>query len=306
MKESIYYKQAELLLKILPYIEREAVFALKGGTAINFFFRNLPRLSVDIDLTYLPISDRDRALTDITTRLLKIGDSVKRIIPNLNFQPQRIDQSEHIKGLIINQGSITVKITPNLVIRGTVYPTESRKLSESAQELFEMSIQATTVSFSDVFGGKICAALDRQHPRDLFDVKFLLEKEGITEKIKNAFIIYLISHDRPMIELLNPTLLDIKDTYNKEFKGMVLEEISFNELIKTRRELIRLIKNSLTMKDRRFILSVKNRNPEWDLFDLDHVKILPAVQWKLINLMKMNSQKHRKAYQKLADYLEIE
>jgi len=306
VKDSIYYNQAELLLKILPYIEREAVFALKGGTAINFFYRNLPRISVDIDLAYLPMSERDKALADISTRLFKIGNTVKRTSPNLDFHPQRIDQSKHIKGLIINQGSTTVKVTTNLVIRSTVYPTETRQLTERAQELFEMSIQATTVSFADLFGGKICAALDRQHPRDLFDVKFLLDNEGITEKIKNAFIIYLISHDRPMVELLNPTILDIKDTYNKEFKGMVLEELSFYELVETRRKLIQLINVSLTIKDRRFILSVKNKNPEWDLFDLDHVKNLPAVNWKIINLKKMNLHKHRQAYLKLADYLQIE
>lgn len=305
MRNSIYYKQAELLLKILPYIERETVFALKGGTAINFFYRNLPRLSVDIDLTYLPISDRDIALEDITDRLFKIGNTARSIIPNVQFHPQRIDQSKHIKGLIVNQNGITVKVTPNLVIRSTVYPTEKRHLSEKAQELFEISIQANTVSFADLFGGKICAALDRQHPRDLFDIKLLLQNEGITERIKNAFVVYLISHDRPMIEVLNPSLLDIKDIFTKEFKGIVLEEITLDELIETRRNLIQLVKKSLTFEDRKFILSVKNMNPEWGLIDLDHIKNLPAVKWKLLNLKKMNPHKHRKAFQKLAEYLEI-
>jgi hypothetical protein len=63
MEATLYHRQARLLLKILPLIERYPVFALKGGTAINFFIRDLPRLSVDIDLTYTPFDDRATALT---------------------------------------------------------------------------------------------------------------------------------------------------------------------------------------------------------------------------------------------------
>jgi len=59
MIDTIYLKQAELLLRIIPFIDRESVFALKGGTAINFFIRDLPRISVDIDLVYLPVDERD-------------------------------------------------------------------------------------------------------------------------------------------------------------------------------------------------------------------------------------------------------
>jgi predicted nucleotidyltransferase component of viral defense system len=59
MKDTVFFRQAELLLRILPLIYKEYVFALKGGTAINFFVRDLLRLSVDIDLTYLPLKNRD-------------------------------------------------------------------------------------------------------------------------------------------------------------------------------------------------------------------------------------------------------
>jgi hypothetical protein len=58
----VFFRQAELLLRIIPLIDREASFALKGGTAINFFVRDLPRISVDIDLVYLPIGERDESL----------------------------------------------------------------------------------------------------------------------------------------------------------------------------------------------------------------------------------------------------
>ncbi len=66
MKNTIYYQRAELLLRVLPAIATESCFALKGGTAINFFIRDLPRLSVDIDLTYLPIESREQTLLHIS------------------------------------------------------------------------------------------------------------------------------------------------------------------------------------------------------------------------------------------------
>ena len=72
IKDNPYYRQAELLLRILPIVNQEEVFALKGGTAINFFYRDLPRSSVNVDLAYLPLKDRDKSLQEINDRLLKI------------------------------------------------------------------------------------------------------------------------------------------------------------------------------------------------------------------------------------------
>ena len=81
MKDTVFFKQAELLLRILPLIYKEQEFALKGGTAINFFVQDLPRLSVDIDLTYLPVNDRDFALNEIRSILLLISEGIKKRIP---------------------------------------------------------------------------------------------------------------------------------------------------------------------------------------------------------------------------------
>ena len=60
-----YLNQTRLLLRVLSDIAAEEVFALKGGTAINLFYRDMPRLSVDIDLVYLPVRERDASLRDI-------------------------------------------------------------------------------------------------------------------------------------------------------------------------------------------------------------------------------------------------
>ena len=67
-----YVKQVRLLLSVLPDMAREPVFALKGGTAINLFYRDMPRLSVDIDLTYLPVADRQSSLEGIDDALDRI------------------------------------------------------------------------------------------------------------------------------------------------------------------------------------------------------------------------------------------
>jgi predicted nucleotidyltransferase component of viral defense system len=81
----IYRKQVELLVQTLPQVAEETCFALKGGTAINLFVRDMPRLSVDIDLTYLPISDRNHSLADIDAALKRIGGRINRLHPRYSI-----------------------------------------------------------------------------------------------------------------------------------------------------------------------------------------------------------------------------
>lgn len=308
MKDTIFFKQAELLLRILPIIEKEEVFALKGGTAINFFLRNLPRLSVDIDLAYIPVNDRDIALRDIHIHLLRISEEIKRRIPGTGIVLKRIHGTDQLNGIVVigsGGGGITVKIEPNLVIRGTVYPPEIRELSKKAQDLFEMSLKTRVLSFHDLYAGKICAALDRQHPRDLFDIHLFLNNEGFSTETRKAFIVYLISHPRPMVEILNPQNKDIRDVYEKEFQGMITENIPVEVLEKSREDLVQKIREELTDNERRFILSVKEAKPVWELLGLEGVEDLPAIKWKLMNLSRMDSEKHKEALRKLRDYLGV-
>lgn len=303
MKDSPYFKQAELLLRILPIINRHPVFSLKGGTAINFFVRNLPRLSVDIDLVYLPVKERTESLKEISDTLIKIDKDIKRIIPALRITGKVLPQTNFTDALIIAVENATVKIQSNTVFRGSVYPTVSFELCEKAQQLFELSLKVTSLCFEELYAGKICAALDRQHPRDLFDIKLLFENEGINEKIRKAFLVYLISHNRPIVELLNPGLIEISDTFLKEFSGMTAEEITPDKLLETRVQLIKEVKTSLTEKEKQFLISFKNLNPDWSLLELDGIENLPAVKWKLQNLKQMDQEKHKRALNKLSEYL---
>ncbi|MHB1688645.1 MAG: nucleotidyl transferase AbiEii/AbiGii toxin family protein [Ignavibacteriaceae bacterium] len=204
---------------------------------------------------------------------------------------------------MINNQNALIKIEPNTTIRGIVYPAVEKRLCTRAEEIFELSLSVRTLSLEGIYGEKICAALDRQHPRDLFDIKLLLENEGLTEKIKKAFIVYLISHDRPIVEVLNPGVQDIKLIFENEFTGMTLDNVTLPDLIDTRLNLITLIKSSLTENEKLFLLSFKNMTPDWTLLGLDGIENLPAIQWKILNLRKMKPGNHRKAYDKLEKYL---
>jgi predicted nucleotidyltransferase component of viral defense system len=209
VKDTIFYRQAELVLRILPDVLVEEIFALKGGTAINFFFRDLPRLSVDIDLTYLPLTHRGKALQDIHDALQRIADRLKRKQPGTKIMP-RVSRETSRCGFIVTRDDATVKIEPNTIMRGTVYPVQIRPLARRAQELFEFHTEARSLSLADLYGGKICAALDRQHPRDLYDIHLLFRAEGITDEIRKPSSC-LICQPRPILEFSTRRWLTSED-----------------------------------------------------------------------------------------------
>jgi len=207
--------------------------------------------------------------------------------------------------MVVNQEGVTVKIEPNLVLRGSVYPAEIKILSKKAQDLFELSVRSRTLSMDELYAGKICAAFDRQHPRDLFDVHLLAKNEGLTDKIRRAFIVYLISHPRPMIEILSPQPKDMRDVFEKEFRGMIAGDVTYESLEMTRDQLVSALLKDLTTQERQFIVSMKKGIPEWELLGLEGIANLPAVKWKLFNIGERDPSKHKKALRKLRDYLGV-
>lgn len=195
------------------------------------------------------------------------------------------------KLLCVDYG-VQVKIEVNTVMRGHLYPLQTKELAEKAQNEFRISSTVQILSKEELFGGKICAALDRQHPRDLFDVKCLFDKEGeLTETIKNDFLICLLSGNRPLSEMLKPNLLDQKKIFESEFIGMALEEFSYQDFEETRERLLQDIKAKLTNDDKVFLLSFKQGTPDWAKFALPDIEKLPAVQWKLANIQKFAKTK---------------
>ncbi len=303
MKDSPYFNQAKLLLTVLPYINKVKEFALKGGTAINFFIRDLPRLSVDIDLVYLPIEDRATTLAGIESKLKAIGNSVKSSITGAQIIERRLNNVDSLSGLQVRISNALIKIETNTVFRGSVYEPEEMTLCNRAEDIFELSLKMQCLSLPDLYGGKICAALDRQHPRDLFDIKLLLENEGFTEEIRKAFLVYLISHDRPIVEILEPNVKDLSTLFKHEFAGMTQDYRDLSELTEAFDSLKELVKTSLKEEEKEFLLSFKRKEPKWDLLGLKNIDVLPSVKWKQINLRRMDSEKHKEAYKKLENFL---
>lgn len=189
--------------------------------------------------------------------------------------------------------------------RGLIFETEEKILCESAENEFEASTTVTTIAEAELYGSKITAALDRQHPRDLFDVKLLLDNEGITDDIRKSLIIYIASHPRPMSELLNPNLKDIKQEFHTQFQGMSGEPVELTELLAAREQLIHQINNDLTENERKFLLSVKMGGPDYSLIDTPNIEKLPAIQWKLQNITKMEKLKHQDAVEELRKVLNL-
>lgn len=294
MSEKTYRSQVELLVKVLPFVAKESVFALKGGTAINLFVRDFPRLSVDIDLTYLPFDERSLALKNIADALGQIKNDIEQSIPGIRVTalPQSAGNDAR---LLCNLHGTQIKIEANTTMRGQLFPTRTMALSDKVQEKFESFAEISVVSNGELYGGKICAALDRQHPRDIFDAYHLLEDEGITEEIKIGFIACLLSHPRPINEVLIPNLIDQKDAYDRQFSGMAFLPFSYEDFEKTRIRLVKEINKSLTKSDKDFLSSFKNGSPQWDLIDAPNLKDMPAVKWKLLNIQKLiagDKEKH--------------
>jgi len=302
-KNSIYYRQVQLLVRILPLLDSEKCFALKGGTAINLFYRELPRLSVDIDLLYLPSEEREEALANIREALSRLSELIKKTIPGIHIQNTH-EQSNALR-LILQSDDVRIKVELSPVIRGTVFPEVRMEVCETVEREFGYA-EIQVASLPDLYAGKIAAALDRQHPRDLFDVKFLLENEGFTEDLRKTFLVFLISHQRPMAELLAPHRKDIREIYESEFAQMAEVDIPVEELERTREQLVTVINKEMTSDERAFLLSFKERKPQWELLGLpnmEEVAHLPSVQWKLLNLSKMDEKKHRQAAEKLKEVL---
>ena len=290
--DEIYRRQAALLVRTLPFVAEETCFALKGGTAINLFVRDMPRLSVDIDLTYLPLADRATSLSQIDGALRRIGERITDGLPGARVHEGRLHDENTVNKLIVRMEGVQVKVEVTPVLRGSVYEPELRSVSPRVEDAFGFA-EIQVVSFADLYAGKLVAALDRQHPRDLFDVRDLLANEGIDDELRKAFLVYLISHNRPMAEVLAPTLRELSDEYKRGFLGTTERPVTLEELVQTRKELIDSIVGQMPTEHREFLVGFEQGNPNWPLVELAGIEALPAVRWRMKNLARLTDAKRR-------------
>ena len=239
----LYLESARLLIRVAPLVLVDDTFALKGGTAINLFVRDMPRLSVDLDLVFpdhtLP---REQALR-------RINEAIRQSVARLKKQGFQTHASASADAgetkLFVRQGAIEVKIEVNFVMRGTVNPVRMASLRQNARDTLQADLEIPVVSLQDVYGGKLVAAMDRQHPRDLFDVMQLFAHEGITAGIRRAFVVYLASHNRPVHEVLFPSLRDIRQDFEHNFAGMTVEPVELDTLLAARERMVHELQQGL-------------------------------------------------------------
>lgn len=298
--EARYHEQVRLLVALLPFLNDEPCFALKGGTAINLFVQPFPRLSVDIDLAYLPLEPRDEALQCCRQALQRLAQAIGTQLPGVKAELQ--DNRRDELRILVRRGRSQVKVEVSPVLRGTVHPPQQLDVVEAVEDEYGFA-SVSVVSLPDLYGGKLCAALDRQHPRDLFDVKLLLDQGGLDRSVFEGFLVYLLGHPRPMNEVINPRMKPLEAIYRKEFVGMAITDIPLPQLEEVQSRLLERLAQLFTDDDARFLLSFKQGEPDWSLFPVQGVDQLPAVMWKLANIRKMGAEKHGQALEALDEVL---
>lgn len=294
-----YRKQVALLIRIMPSIYKIKEFAVHGGTAINLFHRNLLRYSVDIDVTYIPIENRQQSLASINQKLLEVKKNIEKTIPGVV-----VKHKPDVWKLLCTLGDATVKIEVNATKRGIIGDVVELPLCEKARNEFSMGCKARTVSFSQLYGGKITAALSRQHPRDLFDCKYM-ELQSFDD-VKNGFMLCLLGSDKPIIESLQPHDIDQTEALENQFQGMTETPFGYEDYLESRTALLSLVNGGLTITDKEFLLSFEQGEPDWNKCCAGDLSQYPSVQWKLLNIGKLkesNPVKFEQGVNKLRRYL---
>ncbi|MDO8699034.1 MAG: nucleotidyl transferase AbiEii/AbiGii toxin family protein [Rhodoferax sp.] len=287
--DKAYADTVRLLLTAAPDVFANDIFAMKGGTAINLFVQDMPRLSVDIDVVYTPWqTPREQALKAIGDEL----DAIAGRLGRLGLTTRKVTSRElGDTKLLIENAQAQVKVEVNVVFRGTVLPVERHPLSPKTAGLFSVALELPVLAPAELYGSKLVAAMDRQHPRDLFDVLKMFESGGLSDVAVECFVTYLAGHNRPIHEVLFGNEKDIAYEYHQNFVGMTTEPISLDALLMTRARLREELPQRLTTKHRQFLAGLARAQPDWALLQCPHASELPALRWKLDNLQTFSQRR---------------
>ncbi|WP_137891150.1 nucleotidyl transferase AbiEii/AbiGii toxin family protein [Ramlibacter sp. 2FC] len=299
--DKAYADTVRLLLTAAPDVFANDIFAMKGGTAINLFVQDMPRLSVDIDVVYTPWqTPREQALKAISNEL----DAIAGRLVQLGLTTRKVSSKElGDTKLLIENAEAQVKVEVNVVFRGTVLPVERYPLSPKTAGLFSMALELPVLAPAELYGSKLVAAMDRQHPRDLFDVLQMFESGDLSDAAVECFVTYLAGHNRPTHEVLFGNEKDIAHEYHQNFAGMTIEPVGLDALLETRARLREELPQRLTANQRQFLVGLVRAQPDWTLLQCPHAFELPALRWKVGNLQTF-SQRRPADFKKQAAALE--
>ncbi len=295
-----YVDTVRLMLEVAPEVFASGRFAMKGGTALNLFVQDMPRLSVDIDVVFVPHrTPRETALAEISSELSALQTRINR--RGIKAEIASSKTGDETK-LLARRDRIEVKIEINHVFRGTLLPVETRSLTKTASDLFTTALAVPTLAVAELYGSKLVAAMDRQHPRDLFDVHGMFNRFGLTPEIVECFVGYIAGHNRPVHEVLGSRDIDLARPFENEFAGMEREPVSLKVLEDARVRLRRELAVALTADQKRFLVGLVAGEPPWEAMQCRHLAELPAIQWKLQNLARLKRTNAAK-FQAQADEL---
>ncbi len=286
-----YVERVRLLVEILPVLASEPCFALKGGTAINLFEHDLPRLSVDIDLAWLPVHEYAEDARLIAESLGRLADVLSARPMQLRVQTSAGEGAGAVTRLVASRGRARVQIETTPVMRGAVHPVRRMIVRPKVEEAFGFA-EVQVLDFADLYAGKLAAALSRQHPRDLFDVGLLLQDERADEALWRTFLVYLTCSPKPAWEMLVPRVpADFEATFEAHFKGMTTEPLEVGALLESRERLVSRVASWLDEPSCAFLRSVQSEQPDFGLIGLAHAARLPGVRRKLHNLAQRTAGK---------------
>lgn len=249
------------------------------------FHNNLPRLSVDVDLTYIPIEDRDASILNINKGLFKIAQEIEK----LNLKANIIGNDIQKKISCYNHNTQII-IEPNYILRGTVFLPERKEICISLKKQFG-NISITTLSYEEVYAGKLCASLDRGHPRDIFDVYYLYKNGEITDGMVKCFIVYSLCHNSKSIYgLLNGKTRhqnnEIKKLLETSFYGMTNISFTMEDYMRTQIKLREDLKKKI-LSYKNFINNFYNLTVDIKNAPFKNFYDLPGVKWRMLNLEKL-------------------
>lgn len=299
-----FRERLQLLTDLLPAVAREPRFALKGGTAINLFEHDLPRLSVDVDLSWLPVGNYAEDRRAITAALDAIAGALRAPPLRLHVVPSAPAGADGVTRVIASRPGARVQIETTPVMRGTVHPIRVMAVQPRVQAEFGFA-QMQVLAFADLYAGKLAAALSRQHPRDWFDVGLLLESGRLDAALWRTFMVYLAVSPKPAAEMLAPGVpIDFAEVFERQFRGMSAQPITAESLLQSRENLLARLPELMDAACCDFLVSLEREAPDFGLIDLLQAAELPGVRRKLQNLARRSSAKREADFRQLAETLE--
>ncbi len=271
-------------------------FALKGGTALNLYGLNMPRLSLDVDLVFLPEVKAEEASWLQGEALFQFQKLIEQRLPDAEVM-SRLDSAQNINALVVRLRRIETAVELVPTTRGHLYPLEKKNLCALGRIYWHHPLPAQLVSWAEVCAGKFMARLERQKARDLMDCDNILKLGPIDDQIRLAFLVEILGRGMPTVRMNSQNLVETiwfplspADLWTGEprpvdrvdwssltrlvAKPMLRSELdSVQDVL--RQEL--LVKMPAYHKD--FLLMWVRGTPHWSLLDYPRLEDRPILQY---------------------------